>query len=385
MKRFKFIFIAFVCLTAIIVFIFPADQKSLSNIYQKGKIRLIAELILDDNSMPEDVYFEAPVDLTFDTENNIFVCDYKSHDIKVFDISGKFIKTMGRKGQGPGEFQMPFNLAFAKDRLVVWELRNRRLSVLKSDGEFVKSIQVSSTEGWPRKIRSLPNGDFIIERIKSFVKDNKKPQECNIEIFSPNLEYKKTIYNQEFWENRYITSPSLRNVPQPFAAKVYWDVSPDGKIIVGFSEKYTIEIFDSEKGRLSSFNHASDPIKVTKNDKEKWFSGITTTTPNGIKQGAPDHIVKNTKFPKYKPAFRYILVDGEGNILIFGHQKKSFEDIRYFDAFDPKGNFISNVQVVGDVFFPSSFSGVYIRGKFFWFRKTDEDGLFKIFKYRINE
>ncbi len=71
MKRFKFIFMAFVCLTAIIVFIFPANQKSLSNIYQKGKIRLIAELTLDDNSMPEDVFFEAPVDLTFDTENNI--------------------------------------------------------------------------------------------------------------------------------------------------------------------------------------------------------------------------------------------------------------------------------------------------------------------------
>lgn len=385
MKRFKFIFIAFVCLTAIIVFIFPADQKSLSNIYQKGKIRLIAELTLDDNSMPEDVYFEAPVDLTFDTENNIFVCDYKSHNIKVFDISGKFIKTMGRKGQGPGEFQMPFYLAFAKGRLVVWELRNRRLSVLMSDGEFVKSIQMPSAEGWPRKILPLPNGDFVIERVKSFFGDNEKPQECNIEIFSPNLEYKKTIYNQEFWENKYITSPSLTNVPQPFAAKVYWDVSPDGKIIVGYSEKYTIEIFDSEKGRLSSFNHTYDPTKVTKNDREKWFAGMTTTTPNGIKLGAPDHIVKNTKFPKYKPAFRYILVDGEGNILIFGHQKKSFEDIRYFDAFDPKGNFISNVQVVGDVFFPSHLSGVYIRGRFFWFRKTDEDGLFKIFKYRIAE
>ena len=64
--------------------------------YKKCKIRLIPELTLDDNLMPEDVYFEAPVDLTFDIENNIYVCDYKSHNIKVFDSSGKFIKTIGR-------------------------------------------------------------------------------------------------------------------------------------------------------------------------------------------------------------------------------------------------------------------------------------------------
>ena len=178
----------------------PNIQKSLADIYRTGKVRFIPELTLDDNSMPEDIYFESPIDLTFDTENNIYVCDYQAHNIKVFDSSGKFMKTIGREGQGPGEFRMPFYLAFAKGRLAVWELRNRRLSVLTSGGEFLKSIHMSPTEGWPRKIRSIPNGDFVIERMKTYVGDNERPQECDIEVFSPDLEHKKTIYAQGVWE-----------------------------------------------------------------------------------------------------------------------------------------------------------------------------------------
>lgn len=384
MENFKFIFIGFVYLISIFVPTVPGNQSSLTDMYKKCKICLIPELTLDDNSMPEDVYFEAPVDLTFDIENNIYVCDYMSHNIKVFDSSGKFIKTIGRQGQGPGEFQMPFNLTFVRDRLVVWELRNRRLSVLMSDGEFVKSIHMSPPEGWPRKIRPLPKGDFVVERVKTFVGENEKPQECNIEIFSPKLEYKKTIYNKKFRENKYITSPIRTNVPQPFPPRVYWDVSPDGKIIIGFSEDYTIEIYDSEKGKLSTFHHTYEPVKTTDKEKKVWFEGITTTTPSGIKKGAPDYIVKNTKFPKFKPAFQYILVDGEGNILVFCYKNEFFEAIRYFDAFDSKGNFINTVQVVGDVSFPSNLSRAYIWGKFFWFRETDEEGIFKIIKYRIS-
>jgi len=34
------------------------------------------------------------------------------------------------------------------------------------------------------------------------------------------------------------------------------------------------------------------------------------------KKGAPDYIKENTDFPKYKPAFKEIVTDDEGNIWV---------------------------------------------------------------------
>lgn len=360
------------------------SEKTLAELYRTGKIRLIPELTIDDKSFPEDVFFESPVDICFDDKSNLYVCDYKANNIKVLDPSGKFTKTIGRQGQGPGEFEMPFQVAISKDQLVVWELSNRRISVLNPEGEFIKSVQIARNEGWPRKIRALPNGDFVIESAKTYYGNNEKPQECIIEIYSPDIERKKTLSTQEVWENKYIFTPVSTNVPQPYTPRVYWDVSPEGKIFIGFSEDYIIGIYDKEKGRLSSFSREYEPVKITEEDKKNWFAGMTYSGPEGIIQGAPDYTVKNTKFPKHKPPYQHIMVDGEGNILVFPYQKDNDKDIRNFDAFDPEGKFISKVQIEGDVTFPY-LRRVLTRGNCFWFIEQDEEGLPKIVKYRISD
>jgi hypothetical protein len=93
--------------------------------------------------------------------------------------------------------------------------------------------------------------------------------------------------------------------------------------------------------------------------------------------------VKNTKFPKHKPPYRQIIVDGEGNILVFPYQKDNVKDFRNFDAFDPEGKFISKVQIEGDVTFPS-LTRVFARENFLWFIEQDEEGLLRIVKSRIS-
>jgi DNA-binding beta-propeller fold protein YncE len=385
-KHSIYVFLVIFCLLFSLTVLYSREQETLAEMYRSGEIKLTPVLTLSDESMPEDVFFESQSDLTFDSEDNIYIADSSANNIKVFDPEGQFIKTLGRKGQGPGEFQMPYHLAVSEGRIVVWELGNRRLSVLTESGEFLKSVQMSPTDGWPRKICFLPNGNFVIERLRTFYGDNEKPQECFIEIYSPELESKKTIYTQSVWRNKYITSPVRTNVPQPFASLVYWDVAPDGKIVIGYSEKYTIDIFDSEKGKLFDFSHTYDPIKVTKEDKTNFFESITSTSyQGGIKKGAPDYIVENTKFPKYKPAFLYIIVDGEGNILVFSYSEGITKEARSFDAFDPEGHFISRVQVKGTHAFPPYYSSLYRRGEYFWIKETTEQGMYQIVKYEVSE
>jgi len=67
---------------------------------------------------------------------------FQDQVIKVFGSDGKYIRTIGAKGNGPGEFQRISGLAVTKyGKLVVIDGRARRTSFFDSSGQFLKSFQ----------------------------------------------------------------------------------------------------------------------------------------------------------------------------------------------------------------------------------------------------
>jgi sugar lactone lactonase YvrE len=59
-----------------------------------------------------------------------------------FDKSGKFIKSWGGKGSGPGQFQVAHGIAIdAKGLLWVADRENQRIQVFDQDGTFVREIK----------------------------------------------------------------------------------------------------------------------------------------------------------------------------------------------------------------------------------------------------
>jgi DNA-binding beta-propeller fold protein YncE len=58
--------------------------------------------------------------------------------ISVFDKKGKFLRTIGKTGTGPGEFRTPHALEFdSKGRLIVADRHNHRIQILTKEGEFL--------------------------------------------------------------------------------------------------------------------------------------------------------------------------------------------------------------------------------------------------------
>jgi len=56
--------------------------------------------------------------------------------ISVFDKKGKFLRTIGKTGTGPGEFRTPHALEFdSKGRLIVADRHNHRIQILTKQGE----------------------------------------------------------------------------------------------------------------------------------------------------------------------------------------------------------------------------------------------------------
>lgn len=76
-----------------------------------------------------------PTGLAHDPQRGrLYVADTAAHDIKVFDDAGTLLRTLGRRGDGPGEFNFPTHLAWAGDELYVTDTLNSRVQVLDPEG-----------------------------------------------------------------------------------------------------------------------------------------------------------------------------------------------------------------------------------------------------------
>ncbi len=60
--------------------------------------------------------------------------------VRIYDAQGQFVRSLGRKGEGPGEFQAPALAGFLPpDTLVVVDNRLRRITLFTLDGEMPRS------------------------------------------------------------------------------------------------------------------------------------------------------------------------------------------------------------------------------------------------------
>lgn len=83
--------------------------------------------------------FNGPTDVAVAPNGDIFVSDgHGNNRIVKFSKDGKFIKTWGKKGAGPGEFNLPHTIFFdSQGRLLVGDRSNKRIQIFDQDGALM--------------------------------------------------------------------------------------------------------------------------------------------------------------------------------------------------------------------------------------------------------
>jgi sugar lactone lactonase YvrE len=90
--------------------------------------------------------FNRPSDAVVAPNGDVFVADGHGQGsnarIVKFTGDGKFIKTWGKFGHGPGEFELPHRLAFdTAGRLLVADRENNRIQIFDQDGNFLAELK----------------------------------------------------------------------------------------------------------------------------------------------------------------------------------------------------------------------------------------------------
>lgn len=380
MKYFSYFVMLFMALGS--AYLAPAadHETPLTDIYQKGKIRLVQTVKINADSLPEGVHFKRIRDMALNKYNHLFISDNYNNNMKMFDDLGKFIKVIGQKGEGPGDLSWPGHLGYTGKSIIVWEIGNKRLSFFSDKGDFVNTIKPASHMRI-EDIKTLPNGFIILEKEKSNNGKN-SGQVCTIDIYTENLEFKKKLFEQNVLRSKYLNEPMKITISTPFQPDVSWAVAANGNVVIGFQKKYEIGIYDVEKGKLFSFNHQNyQPIKITEKVKKKVYDSYSVVTGPGKRKAAPKALLEKIPFPDYRPAFGKIIVDPENNILVFPPMNRLTEEYQYVDVFDPQGKFIKKVEIVPGLKVPVEM--IFQSADSLWCLTTDDDYEQVLVKYKI--
>lgn len=293
-------------------------------IYSNDVFRLEEDLTIDNVEEDEEFTFQDIMHLAVDDDENIYASDSKAAFIKIFDKSGNYLRTIGKKGQGPGEFLYPFQiLIMPQGELMVNDMYQLRVHFFSLDGKFLRQFS-SSTMTLFMRPRVDSEGHIIAGHVN--VGD---PIEAVLKKLDSDLNPVLTLATRpvvskppaiiEYFENWRSTS-------------LVWDVATEDNIVWGVFNKYEIFVNNPEGKLIRKIIREYDGIAITKNEEEKLIKDFFGNFP------VPPQW--NLKFPKVYPSFIRFTCDEEGRIFVQTYEKTEDEEEYYYDVFDSEGKYI---------------------------------------------
>lgn len=264
----------------------------------------------------EGHFFANPGDICVSDDGSVLVSDFDLLHISCFNELGNYIRSFGRKGEGPGDFLFfRFTLNPNKNIYTV-DFRNARISILDLKGNYLNGFKVLNLGQWWNKIYSDKDGNIYISKEqrteKGYMTSIHRYDSSGKELLS----YGEFPGDPFLFSNRDGKTIQSRSSATPTTV---WTVSENGRLYAGYSDDYLISVYNKEGVLQFRFGRRFDPVPDTQN----WLEGIS------------DH----------HPVFsRSWILDEAGNLWIELYSLDREQD-RIYDIFSPDGVYLKQVQI----------------------------------------
>jgi hypothetical protein len=264
-----------------------------------------------------------------DRDGNIYLMMRNSPEnfIYKYDADGKFVRSFGRKGQGPGELGYGGSILFDdKDRLIAKDMTASKYLVFTTDGVFVDEVKLGLNV---EILKSLGNGTFLTSWQDS---DPVKPVFRNHYCIGDAM----LKANREFYEFEFDDQRAPRIVPGASAIMIG---TSDENIYVGDSrDGYVIRVFDLSGKLVRKIRKEFRPVIPSAEYKASRRRRYEQMGANGAE------ILSKLSFPSHFPPFRFLFTDDEGRLFVMTNEREGDRTYLY-DIFTKDGIFIGRCRL----------------------------------------
>jgi len=278
--------------------------------------------------------------LAVDGAGRIYVLDVQAQEVRVFAVDGRHLRTIGRKGGGPGEFTGADGIA-VDDAGTLWvgDRRARRLSVFDTSGALEHEYRRDGPGFVPGPIAGWP--EKALWEAWDAPRADAHDRHTVLLRFADGV-YRDTLRLPSFqppqWRivSREGTTTSTFSFPVPFTARELLAPDPAGDVWRAVSDAYRLTRFAPTGDSSLVVLREYEPVAVTATERDRALARYRETF---RERGTP---LDESPVPAVHPALHGMWVDDRSNLWVMSVTGDTAATP--VDVFDRTGRYLGAVR-----------------------------------------
>ena len=327
------------------------------------------EFIYEGTDQAGEIRLFKPGGFAVDAEGKVYIADESDMAIKVFDQAGKFLRAIGRRGEGPGEFtNMRYIFPLRDGCLLVTDDLARRTLFFGPEGQFLSSFAWKRFFSRPYLAR---DSSYTLEEIV-ISEETRVLLIKTIDFSGEELMTFGKFRLPEFKAFREGGGGTLLAIPWS-PASVFAGDQTRQRLYHCPGDKYEIEVYGGQGKLIRKIDRPYARVPVTSEDIRELMSRFDDRPESPLAR-----YYQQIEFPRVKPITNRLIVDSEGNLWVRTNEVKreGKKEIASTDIFNPDGFYEARVwlEVIPEVF---------ANGNMYLMAEDETTGMRRVKRFRV--
>jgi hypothetical protein len=277
-------------------------------------------------------------EILVDDQYNSYLLDRQLNEIKIFDAKGEYLRTIGRKGEGPGEFNQPNTFFFLpKDRIGVSQMMPARIAVLDEQGQGHDDFPIPGDTGFTfvTQVRSEGNRVVMKEIVSSLGKGD---AHTTIRLLGLDPKGKQLVIYGEQSKPLETSGGGVRLNLSDIGLARQWAIGSNGLVYLtnGFTG-YRIEVHGPDGKIERVIEREYEPLPYSKKEMEWRRKDAEEQERSGLSV--------EVEVPENKPDIEGLFVRPNGELWVRTSRSVGEDGgMGSFDVYDARGHFQYQVR-----------------------------------------
>jgi hypothetical protein len=246
-------------------------------------------------------------------DGRLLVADARQLGIYIYDAAGNHQRTLGRRGQGPGEFRGLMTVSVMHDTIGAWDISQRRFSVFTADSGFLRVVPTPTATSAYHAAREvwLGRGGYAITYWLRARLLDPLPQGVRIRRWQSDADLMRSdangvIAGQSPVFNGWYSGQSERGDARQEFSNLPFVAVTTGRVAYGSGESFEVHLTNDSLGpeRTIRWHMASEPLTAAEVTRTR--AALRLSMPPGAPaakiEEALSTIVAPELLPKVRPA-----------------------------------------------------------------------------------
>jgi hypothetical protein len=285
--------------------------------------------------------------------------------VHIVSLQGEFLRTVGREGHGPREFEHIAEVAqFAADTVAVHDVENQRITFFTPNGDFLGSARYEPLLPYGNPVNGYLPETSVRRGLVRF-------RDGVVSLWRERVSWTRATRTALVWHDLQADTAAVleswegerwfraggqwAGTTELFPPRVIAALAPDGRLAVGNGIGYCITRHVVMQGEFRRVCRDRTPAPVGEGIHHPDWSRVESE----FMRRARSELARDQRVPRHLPHFDRLLIDEEGHLWVrtigpefsdlHPYLLESVPDIRppfrTWDVFDEAGRLLSTIEI----------------------------------------